>query len=449
MRRFFPFAPLLPSADAKELPLLFSPSLDELILPLRQELCARHRNNFVRFSSFRPLTTQHIPEDAVERVRSAYEDCVEAGIIKAENKPGFFLLEISANGASTTGFVGMFALDSSPPPKSYETALDIDVRDRISQLEHLKVHTAPVTMGYVPNNGEQEAIDHISEKIKDQKPLIEFTTPEGATHRIWRVNENIHEVESIISHRRLVIIDGEDRWRAAQLYAQQAREKDSAPSPLRAYNYVLSWMVPFSSESVNFRAVHRAVRTAASPMEPDTLLEHLEDYFEIERYQLKQPGAKDAELTNLLDEMDLIGRLQHAYGLYIGDKAYYLLYLRDADAYESLVQSRHSRRWKRLDINILQTLVFENVLNLKLTPSDDLSKMAPTVNARYGVTLVDEEYAKALFMVNPPTPELLLDIAEAGEELPPRSLLLERRPLVGPIMASIGNHDYVSDSEKS
>jgi uncharacterized protein (DUF1015 family) len=447
MPRFLPFRAMLGhAAPGENLADLITPQFDELVLRTRQERAAAHRLNFVRFESGRALPGER-PGALDARQANVLKEVVQGGLIRPASDVSFWLMEITASdGSAMRGFVGMLELIDRNAPCIYEIPLPDEVEDRKTQLESLHLQTAPVTIGYRTGESGAHQVAELMDRIMREKPEVDFQGLYGYRHRLWPVDADETELEPLLSRREMVILDGTARYQAARDLARRMREADRSPSPFQSYNFILTWMVDFEREPVEFLSRHKAIRTGEIPhTDGAELLAKLEDHFEIERYKLTAPGAKEAELVNLIDEMDCIGRLNHCYGLYIGDKAYYLLYLRDADSYERLSGVEHSRRWKRLDISILHSLVFDGILGMDSTRPSDLEKLATRLSPARAVSLVDDGFASAVFLVNNPLPSHIMEIAEAGEPIPAHSVLLRRRPVVGPIMAAIAANEFVGD----
>ena len=448
MRRFLPFPALLAQPDKKgSLADIVTPPFDELFPAYRQELHTQHKHNFVRFESLRQLPGDKDAQRRVERALAAYQEASKAGKIVKDKKPHYYLMEVSSGKESLTGFLGMFQIESDPAPHMAEMAAETDIDDREMQLATLGAQTGPVTMGYRCDGEQAGMIREIKEQVMKTEPFLDFTIAlRKRRYRLWRVkNDAAHEIEPLLARREMYVLDGMDRWKAAMRHAHEAAAADPTPSPFKAYNFVLAWLVNMNTQQIRYSARHRAVRAVHLALPPDDFLEQLEDHFEIERFKLTEPGAKEAELVNILDEMALIGKLQHTYGLYLGDKAYYLLFLRNADAYERMLTSQNSRRWKRLDVTILHTLVVEKLLDISWHSNGDLDKLIRPISPKRCVSLVDDGYAGAGFLLNPPPLDHIIEIAESDEEMPPQSTVLHCRPCAGAVMAATGAHDYVGD----
>jgi len=446
MPRFLPAQVLLARAGSGEDPAdLVTPPFDELAEAIRQERAARHRHNFVRFESGRQLPGDAPGLDPATRGVEAFREARAAGRIETGGS-AYYLMEIEERGAALRGFVGMLELVEKNRPLAFEVTADSEITDRLRQLETLKLQTAPIAVGFKADRNIGDRIERIMKEVAATPPLSEIHTHDQAMIRIWRVKGRNDEIEPLLSKRSSILLDGTARYEAALRLARRRQEADRSPSPFAAYRFTLAWMVDLSDQPVAFLARHRALRAGAlSGITGADLLVKLEDDFEIERYRFKTPGAKEAEVVNLLDEMEFIGRLNHAYGFYIGDRAIYLMHLRDADAYERLLDVPHSRRWKRLDISILHALVIEKLFGLGWDAPEELEKFAAPIEARRAVSLVDDGFADAVFLLNNPYPTHLFEIAEANELIPPRTVVLARRPRVGPIMAEFQAGAMVGD----
>lgn len=447
MPRFLPFRAVYPTPNASDrIADLCTPPFDELDLTTRQERASRHQHNFVRFESGHDLPSDRPNADLYARAATALQDVRQSHCLAEDPKTAYYLMEIAGPTERTRGFIGMLELHSIVQHQPFALHAEADVSDRLWQLQTLELQTAPVTLGYRTTESGAHQITGIMDAVSKKKPVQQFTAADGQTITIWRTYPEEHELEPLLSQKRTIILDGVARFEAARKFAEQAAKADPSPSPFQSYNFILAWMVDIEREAISFRPWHRALKAGSIPqMDGQKLLAQLEDYFEIERYKLATQGSKEAELVNLIDEMDCIGRLNHSFGLYVGDKAYYLLYLRDADSYEKMLGIPHSRRWKRLDAAVLHAIVFEGILGIGWSSQQDLAKTISSLAPNRAVALVDDGFADAVFLLNAPLAQHIFEIAEANEPLPSRSALLERRPLVGPVMAGIGAHRFVGD----
>lgn len=432
MPRFLSFSPFLPRASKGEnISDLISPQFEELSTRKRQELAARHRLNFVRLETVRPVPGNSADKEAVL-------DSTKLDYLR-RHPSAYWLLEIAQGEQAVRGFVGMLELERRALPRPFQPAPEEEISDRLNQLTHLRIQTAPVALGYRCSPSAAHQLEMIATRATAHAPVLQFITPDGARHRLWSVDAKA-QLEPLLARRDTVILDGAARFEAAMRYQTASAAGEKAPSPFRAYNFTAAWMIDLDRNPIEFLPRHRVLHSGTIRNRED-FVEKLEDYFEIERYQLNTPGAKEAELVNLRDEMECIGRLNHCYGLYIGDRSLYLLYLRDADSYEKLAAVRHSRRWKRVDVSILHAIVFDEILKIDPTPS----KVSTPLSDQHAISLVDDGFADAAFLLNGPVSDHLIDIAEASELLPPRSTLLSSRPVVGSIMASFSKTDYVGE----
>ncbi len=446
MPRFLPFsARLAHPAKGESYSDLVTHSFADLALVDRQERAARHPHNFVRFESLREVPGDRPGEAGADRAAAALERAVKENRI-ATAGTAYFLLEVESEGQRVRGFVGMLELAAKNRPALFEVPHETEVKDRLKQLDACEIQTAPVAVGYRTDESGANQIETITRKISARKPLCEIEYPAGVRHRIWAVAPGEHEIEPLLSRRSMVMLGGAGRYKAALKNAEALRRKDRAPSPFQSYNFIMAWMVDLEREPYRFKARHWALKSGAVRlMDGQTLLTKLEDHFEIDRYKLTQPGAKEAELVNLRDEMEFMGRLNHTFGLYVGDRAYYLMYLRDAESYERMSLVQRSRRWKRLDVSVLDAIVFEGLLGLGWDKPEALEKFSLCLEPRRAVSLVDEGFADAAFLLNDPLPQHLIEIAESNEPIASRCVTLAQKPIVGPIMARIAADEMVGD----
>ena len=84
----------------------------------------------------------------------------------------------------------------------------------------------------------------------------------------------------------------------------------------------------------------------------------------MKKYVFRDGDEAEVRRRWLRDLRD-VGPGEHVIGAYIvNTNGYYLLTLRDEEAYEELVQLDNSSEWKLLDVNILNTLILEQILGI-------------------------------------------------------------------------------------
>jgi uncharacterized protein (DUF1015 family) len=133
-----------------------------------------------------------------------------------------------------------------------------------------------------------------------------------------------------------------------------------------------------------------------------------------------------------LRDLQDVAHGNHAFGAYIvNTNGYYLLTLRDEEAYEELVRLDTSSAWKLLDVNILNTLILERILGIteeQLSLSTSISYVKDANEAVEKVRAGEMQVARIL------TATALHDvitIAENDEKMPRKSTHFYPKPVSG------------------
>ncbi|PIU47745.1 MAG: hypothetical protein COS94_05720 [Candidatus Hydrogenedentes bacterium CG07_land_8_20_14_0_80_42_17] len=424
---------------------IVTPPFDDLHLALRQERASKSINNFVRFESSRELPGEKFDDDLDVRAKNTLDNFLKEKIISIVDST-YYLLEIVCDGKTVTGFMGMLELNTPNKPDIFEFTDDAIVNDRLQQLESLQIQTAPITIGYRTDEQSAEIIDDTIARIRKNKPIYEFEYPAGSSNTIWKVPRN-EAIEPLLSKKKMTLLDGTGRYLAAVKHSNKIKKENKNISQFDSTNFIFAWMIDIEHSQFSFKARHWSLKSGIAPgIDGQNLLIKLEDFFEIERYKFLKPGSKDAELINLLDEIEYVGKLNHTYGLYVGDKAYYAMYLKNAESYERLSNVKKSRRWKRLDYCVLNSIVFDGILGIGWNKPENLEKFSMSISPQRAVSLVDEGFADATFLLNDPLPEHIIEIAESGETISSKCIYLTPKPLVGPILARIAPNTLVEDN---
>ncbi len=122
----------------------------------------------------------------------------------------------------------------------------------------------------------------------------------------------------------------------------------------------------------------------------------------------------------------------HKFGALIaGMNRYFLITLRDAEAYEEMVEIDSSSAWKMLDVNILNTLILNRIVGITE------EELAAQVNVEYTKDLDEALEAvragrmQVALILNATRLEDIFTIADGGEKMPRKSTYFYPKPLSG------------------
>lgn len=336
------------------------------------------------------------------------------GTFVTEPAPCFYLYELTMNERSQTGVVACCAIDDylENVIKKHENTLEKKELDRIRHIDALDAQTGPIFLTY----RDSDAIDILVAAVKKTAPLYDFAGEDGVTHRVWRMAAASEETACSQAYAGLVaafakvpcayIADGHHRAASAVKVGLARREANPGYDGTEEFNYFMSVLFPASQLSI--LAYNRVVRDL-NGLTKDEFLNALAGEngpFEIIHKQESQ-----------LEPID-----KGAVGMYL-DREWYGLGVKPEFESSDPVEG--------LDVSILQEKVLAPILGIGDPRTDgriefvggirglrELERKVNRIDARGDGLAV----AFAMF---PTSIDELLDVADAGRLMPPKSTWFE------------------------
>lgn len=336
------------------------------------------------------------------------------GTFVTEPAPCFYLYELTMNERSQTGVVACCAIDDylENVIKKHENTLEKKELDRIRHIDALDAQTGPIFLTY----RDSDAIDILVAAVKKTAPLYDFAGEDGVTHRVWRMAAASEETACSQAYAGLVaafakvpcayIADGHHRAASAVKVGLARREANPGYDGTEEFNYFMSVLFPASQLSI--LAYNRVVRDL-NGLTKDEFLDALAGEngpFEIIHKQESQ-----------LEPID-----KGAVGMYL-DREWYGLGVK--------TEFESSDPVEGLDVSILQEKVLAPILGIGDPRTDgriefvggirglrELERKVNRIDARGDGLAV----AFAMF---PTSIDELLNVADAGRLMPPKSTWFE------------------------
>ncbi|MDR1009939.1 MAG: DUF1015 family protein [Opitutaceae bacterium] len=263
--------------------------------------------------------------------------------------------------------------------------------DRTRLIDTISANTGPVFLTY----RDAPAVTALVSAKTGEKPLHDFTAPDGIRHTFWRVAGGAEWIAAFGAVPVTYIADGHHRAASAARVARLRRSRNARHDGTEDYNWFLAVLFPASELKI---LPYNRIVTDLNGLTPGAFLAGVKAVFGLEE------NAKPAP--------DAVGRVS----MYLGGK-WYGLRCPAADPKAGPVD--------RLDVSVLQNLLLAPILGI-----DDprTSKRADFVGGIRGTDeltrRVDADGGVA-FSMYPTTVAQLMDIADAGEIMPPKSTWFE------------------------
>ena len=271
--------------------------------------------------------------------------------------------------------------------------------DRMIHVRIQNANIEPVFFAY-PDVPEMNKI--VEDFVANNTPEYDFTAADGFGHKFWVINDdaiNARITEIFKNIPALYVADGHHRTAAAARVGAEKREQNPNHTGNEEYNYFLAVIFPESQLKV---IDYNRVVKDLNGLSPEQFLAELEKSFEV-----KEMGAEIYKPTKL-----------HNFGMYMNGKWYSLTArpgtYNDNDPIGVL------------DVTVLSNLVFDKILNL-----GDLrtSKRIDFVGGIRGLgelqKRVDSGEMAVAFALYPVTMRQIIDIADTGNIMPPKTTWFE------------------------
>ncbi|MBN2177559.1 MAG: DUF1015 domain-containing protein [Demequinaceae bacterium] len=339
------------------------------------------------------------PEDVHRLGRATLEDFVHRGLLVQEGSPGLMVYRQRMGDSVQTGVVGCASVEEYRQGliATHEHTRPDKENDRTRHIEVLEAHDEPIFLMYRPDAPGAAAIADAVGQVTSSAPDVEFTTDAGVTHTLWTVEDGrgIQAlVEGFEQVPMLYIADGHHRSAAAARVGDDVAHEEAAFFPV----------VAFPADRLTVMAYNRVVRDLGE-YSLASLLEALAPDFDIQRFDA-QPTADAPTLRH------------HQFGLYSGG-SWHLLTARDGLVDESDPIAR-------LDVSILQTQVLAPLLGIEDPRTDQRIAFVGGIRGTAElVRLVDSGDFAAAFVLHPTSTGEVMDVADLGEDMPPKSTWFE------------------------
>lgn len=324
------------------------------------------------------------------------------GWLNMDDERKFYIYAQTMDGRTQYGIVGCAWWEDyfNEIIKKHELTRPDKEDDRMVLTNFTNANIEPVFFSYraVPE------IDAIVENIvKNQEPDYDFVAEDGFGHHFWSVNcaDTNKRIEELFANdvKYLYVADGHHRTAAASRIGRERAEKNPNHTGNEEYNFFMA--VNFPDNQLKIIDYNRVVKDL-NGLTKDEFINKLADVMDIE-----EMGAEIYKPAKL-----------HEFSMYI-DAKWYKLSAKNG-TYDD------NDPLKILDVNVLSDYVLDKILGI-----DDLrtSKRIDFVGGIRGLGELEKrvnsgEMAVA-FALYPVSMKQLLDIADTGNIMPPKTTWFE------------------------
>lgn len=347
-----------------------------------------------------PIGKDEHDADVYEKAAENFQLFQDKGWLVQDDSEKYYIYAQTMNGRTQYGLVVCASVDDYMQEKIKKHELTRRDKEE-DRMKHVRINNAniePVFLAY-PNNKE---IDAIVSKTIMQKATYDFVAPDGFGHHFWVINDtnDIHRITKLFANiPSLYIADGHHRSAAAALVGNEKKLQNPHHRGDEEYNYFLA--VCFPDNQLNIMDYNRLVKDLNGLSDSD-FLKALEKNFVVE-----DKGTAIYHPNTL-----------HNFSLYLSGKWYSLTAkpgtYNDNDPIGVL------------DVTISSNLILDELLGLKDLRSD---KRIDFVGGIRGLEelkkRVDSGEMKVALALYPVSMKQLIDIADTGNIMPPKTTWFE------------------------
>lgn len=326
----------------------------------------------------------------------------EKGYLIQDEKEKIYVYAQTMNGKTQYGLVVSASVDDYLHGiiKKHELTRNEKEEDRMKHVRNTNANIEPVFFTYRHVDEIDEVVNGI---VENEAPEYDFTAEDGVGHHFWVINDDttIKKLENLFAEKVpfTYVADGHHRTAAAALVGKEKREKNPNYTGEEEFNYFLA--VHFPDNQLSIIDYNRVVKDLNGLTEAD-FFDKLSVHFTIE-----ENGSEIYKPVKL-----------HEFSVYISGKWYKL----------SAKDHTHddSDPIGVLDVTVLSKYVLDEILGIKdLRTSNRIDFVGGIRGLGELEKRVNSGEMKVAFALYPVTLKQLINIADAGLIMPPKTTWFE------------------------
>lgn len=338
---------------------------------------------------------------------------IEEGMFVQDESPFLYIYAQTMFGKTQYGIVGCAAVEDymNNIIKKHELTRPDKEEDRMNHIRVTNFNAEPVFFAF-PDNTD---LDAIVQNVIKEEPEYDFKTGDGVGHHFWVIRDvdTIKTIESIFDTEieYTYVADGHHRTAAAALVGNERKNKNPGHTGNEEYNYFLA--VHFPAGQLTIIDYNRVVKDLNN-LSDEEFLARIKENFELE---------------NIGEEIYKPCCL-HNFSLYLSGRWYSLTAKKgtydDTDPIRSL------------DVTVLSETILTPVLDIQdLRKSNRIDFVGGIRGLEELKKRVDSDEMKVAFALYPVSMKQLMDIADTGNIMPPKTTWFEPKLRSGLVIHSL------------
>lgn len=365
---------------------------------------------------FDPIADEH--SDAVyDKAVENFAAWRKKGWLVQDQQPCYYIYAQTMDGRTQYGLAACCHFEDylSGKIKKHELTRKDKEEDRMIHVRNQKANIEPVFFSYPAVRQMDEIVENV---VKTQSPEYDFVAADGFGHKFWKISDEatIDRITKIFADiPALYVADGHHRTAAAARVGEEMMKKNPNHTGQEEYCWFLA--VIFPDNQLKIIDYNRVVKDL-NGLTDEQLIEALRKDFDVEDKgtEIYKPSAL------------------HNFGMYLSGHWYSLT--AKPGTYDD------SDPIGVLDVTVLSNLVLDKILGIKDLRTDKRIDFVGGIRGLGELSRrVDSGEMKVAFALYPVSMKQLIDIADSGNIMPPKTTWFEPKLRSGVVIHSFEEQD--------
>ena len=374
-----------------------------------REIVKNNKYSFLRVDRAEVNLAESVGEyDKVvyDTANQVLENMIEKGLYIQEKTPAIYIYQQIMDGRGQKGIVCCTSVDDyiNNIIKKHERTRLLKEIDRVNHVDICNANTGPIFLTYRNNDEISSIVEEWSKKV----PVYDFISEDGNGHRVWIIDDNII-IEKLVklfkSIKYLYIADGHHRSASAVKVALNRRKQLGKYTGDEEFNYFLSIIYPDTELKVF--DYNRTVKDL-NGLSEEEFFSKVEESF----YLSKSEGNKP-----------VTPKKKHEFGMYM-NKQWFILRAKDGSFDES-------NPIDSLDVSILQNNLLNPILGISDPTKSERIEFIGGIRGLKELENRADNDMKVSFSMYATTIDDIMNVADSGKTMPPKSTWFEPKPRSG------------------
>ena len=346
-----------------------------------------------------PISIDPYSDEVYEKGAEVYNTFKKDDVLVQDSSQNFYIYRLTMEGRTQTGLVGCCHFEEyfEGKIKKHELTRVAKEEDRVKHVDTLNANAEPVFFSYRAN----QEIDSMLKNLVLEKPVYDFVAADQIRHELWIIDNAslVSKLEKLFSDiPNLYVADGHHRTAAAARIGERRRKQNPDHTGDEEYNLFLA--VLFSDQELEIFDYNRVIKDL-NGLSPTEFIEKISGNFSLLQ--------KSEKAIRPLQKGD--------FSVYL-DKNWYL--------FSPLSREFDNDPVKNLDVSYLSDYIFEPILGISDQRTDDRIDFVGGIRGLEELAKrVDSGDMAVAFALFPVSMDELLNVADEGKIMPPKSTWFE------------------------